>query len=98
MGAIGLPRAVADPEKMRRGAVPIAASGIDAGKRLLIAKEKGLVACIEVRRAELRHQLRSDSASLHEGEGLADARRQCAIALAGGRAGNEIEGPAMDIV
>src|SRR5919202_4062139 len=44
MGAVGLTRAVADPDEVARGRVPVARRGIDARHGLLVAEQQRLVA------------------------------------------------------
>jgi hypothetical protein len=53
MRAVGLARAVADPQEMRRAAVPVAGGGIDAGQRLLIRQQQRLVAGVEIGLAQI---------------------------------------------
>jgi hypothetical protein len=54
MGAVRLAGAVADPQHVGRGVVPVAGRGIDAGQRLLVAEQQRLVAGVEVGLAQLR--------------------------------------------
>jgi hypothetical protein len=98
MRAVQLPRAVADPEEVRRRVVPVATRGIDSRHRLLVAEQQRLVAGVEIRGAQLRHELRRDAAGFHEGERFADVVGDLAVALAGRRAGDEAEIPAVDVV
>ncbi len=42
-GVVGLARAVADPEHMAGGRIPVAGGGIDARQRFLIAKQQRLM-------------------------------------------------------
>ena len=58
MGVVGLARAVADPEHVAGGAVPVAGGRIDARHRLLEAEQQRLVAGVEVGRAQLRDGFR----------------------------------------
>ena len=48
MRAVGLARAVADPDHVRGGVVPVAAGGIDARHRLLVAEQQRFVAGVEI--------------------------------------------------
>ena len=48
MRAIELAGAVADPQHMRRGVVPVAAGGIDPRHRLFIGQQQRFVAGIEI--------------------------------------------------
>ena len=48
MGMIGLARAVADPQHVAGGGVPVAGRRIDARHRLLVAEQQRLVAGVEI--------------------------------------------------
>ena len=54
MRAVRLAGAVADPEEMRRAAVPVAGGAIDARQRLLVGQQQRLVAGVELGLADLR--------------------------------------------
>jgi hypothetical protein len=54
MGVVRLAGAVADPQHVAGGGVPVAAGGIDAGQRLLVAEQQRLVAGVEIGGAQLR--------------------------------------------
>ena len=71
---------------------------VDARQCLLIAEEKRLMARVELRRTQLRDEIRRDSTGFHECERLPDAGRQRAIPSARRRSFNEIKRPAMHIV
>ena len=49
MGVVGLARAVADPDHVAGGRVPVAGGRIEAGHRLLVAEQQRLVAGVETR-------------------------------------------------
>ena len=72
MGVIRLPGAVADPQHVAGGAVPVAGGGIDAGQRLLVAEQQRLVAGEEIGRAHLRMHFGIDAAGAHEVERLGE--------------------------
>ena len=82
MGAVELAGAVADPDHMGGGVVPIAAGGIDPRHRLLVSKQQSFMAGIEIGAAQLRHGTRRDAAGRHEIQRLGDALRQIFILLA----------------
>ena len=73
MGMIELAGAVADPDHVAGGAVPVAAGRIHARHRLLEAEQQRLVAGVEIGRAQLRMALEIEPAGLHEAERLGDA-------------------------
>ena len=60
MRAIDLARAIADPQEMRRAAVPVAAGGIDARQCLFVWQQQRFVADVEV---GLAHVARGGSRS-----------------------------------
>src|SRR6185437_6149700 len=70
---IELTGAVADPQHVARGRVPVAGRGIDARERLLEAEKQRLVTGVEIGRAQLGMALKVEAASLHELERFADA-------------------------
>ena len=76
MGMVELAGAIADPDHMAGGVVPVAGGGIDARHRLLVAEQQRLVAGVEIGRAHLRMRLRIDAAGAHEVERLGDALGQ----------------------
>src|SRR6516165_11134113 len=53
MAMVELPRAIADPDKMAGGCIPIPGRGIDPRHCLLVAEQQGFVAGVEVGRAQL---------------------------------------------
>ena len=84
MGVVELARAVADPEEMAGGRVPMAARGIDTREGLLIGKQQCLMARVEIRAPEPLRIIRRDTAGPHEVERLRDAARQLIIAAPAG--------------
>ena len=72
MGVIELAGAVADPQHMPRGRVPVAGGRIDARESLLVAEQQRLVAGVEARGAELRRVVGVEPAGAHEAQGLGD--------------------------
>ena len=98
MRAVRLARAVADPQEMRRAAVPIAGGGIDAGQRLLVRQQQRLVADVEIRLAQVARGRAGHAAGGHEGQRLVDAVRQVAVALGQRRALDEAQVPAVHLV
>ena len=53
MRAVHLARAIADPQEMRRAAVPVAGGGIDPGQRLLVGQQQRLMAGVEIGLAQV---------------------------------------------
>ncbi len=82
MRAVGLARAVADPQHVRRAVVPIAAGGIDARQRLLVRQQQRLVRGVEIGLADLRRGLRGQAARRHEIQRLRQAIGHLLIARA----------------
>ena len=77
---IVLARAVADPQHMAGGGVPVAGGRIDAGERFLEAEQQRFVAGIEIGGAQLGMALEVETAGLHEAERLRDAVGQLDVA------------------
>ena len=98
MRALGLARAVADPQEMRRAAVPVAGGGIDAGERLLVRQQQRLVADVEVGLAHVARGRAGHAAGGHERQRLVDALRQILVAFRQRRALGEIQVPAMHLM
>ncbi len=66
MGVIVLAGAVADPDHVARGGVPVAGRGIGAGEGLLVAEQQRFVAGVKVGGAERRVDRESQAAGAHE--------------------------------
>ena len=98
MGAVQLAGAVADPQHVGGGVVPVAGGGIDARHRLLVGQQQRLVAGVEIGGAQLRHRVRRDAAGRHEVQRFGDALRETFILFAGRRVRDEAQHPTMDIV
>ncbi len=98
MRAIELARAIADPEHVGGGIVPVAAGGIDARHRLLVVEQQRFVAGVEIGGAQLRHGFRRDAARFHEFERFGNSRGQALILFAGRRACDEAQHPTVHIV
>ena len=81
MGMVGLAGAVADPQHVARGCIPVAGGRIDAGHGLLKAQQQRLMAGEELGLAQLRRGIGIDAAGAHEAQGLGDAVGQCLVAL-----------------
>ena len=82
MGVVELAGAVADPDHVAGGGVPVAGGGIDAGHGLLVAEQQRLVAGVEVGGAQFGMGLEVDAAGAHEVERLGDAVGQLLVAAA----------------
>ena len=97
MGVIGLAGAVADPQHVAGGGVPVAARRIDPGQRLLIAEQQRLMAREEFGRAQLRRRIGIDAAGAHEAQSFGDAVSQRLITLPGRTVLQETKRPLMDM-
>ena len=91
------PGAIADPQHVGAGVVPLAGERILPGQRLLVGEQQRLVAGVELRALELRHGLRIDTARFHEVERFADAVRYVLESLGPGAAPHELERPPVDL-
>ena len=98
MRMVGLARAVADPDHVAGGRVPVAAGGIDARHRLLEAEQQRLVAGEEIRLPQLRVRFRVDADGAHEAQRLGDLVGQRLVALALRAVGDEAEHPLMHVL
>ncbi len=98
MGAVELAGAVADPQHVRAGVVPVAAGGIDARHRLFVGQQQRFVAGVEIGAAQLGHGVRGDAACRHEIERFGDTLCETFILFAGRRVRDEAQHPTMDIV
>ena len=81
MRVVGLARAIADPDHVAGGAVPVAGRRILARHRLLVAEQQRFVAGVDIGAAQLRMVLEIEPAGLHEGERLGDAVRHLLVAV-----------------
>ncbi|GJE07014.1 hypothetical protein AOPFMNJM_2338 [Methylobacterium jeotgali] len=98
MGVVRLPGAVADPEHVAGGGIPVAGRRIDAGQRLLVAEQQRLVARVEIRRAHLLVRLRIDADGAHEVERVRHPARHVGVARGLRRVLHEAEHPALRVV
>jgi hypothetical protein len=98
MGAVGLAGAVADPQHMGRGVVPVAAGGIDARHRLLIRQQQRFVAGVEIGATQLGHGIRGDAAGRHEIQRFGNTLCETFVFFAGRRVRYEAQHPTMHIV
>ena len=97
MRLVRVARAVADPEHVRRAAVPVARQAVHAGQRLLPGQQQRLVGRIEGRLAKLRRGLGGEAAGGDEFERFGEPVRHVAVSLAQLLA-HEVEIPAVDLV
>ena len=98
MRVVELARAVAGPQEMSRGGVPIADGGIDAREGLLVAEQQRLVARIEARGAELRRIVGREPDGAHEAQGFGDVLGDFLVAVAGRAVLDEAEIPPMHVL
>src|SRR5712671_7225608 len=80
MGVVELPGAVADPDHVARGRVPVPGSRVDAGKSLLVAEQQRLMAGVEIGGAQLGMALEIEAAGAHEIQRIRDAVSQLLVA------------------
>ena len=95
MAVIELAGAVADPDHVARGGVPVAGGGIAAGHRLLVAEQQRLVAGVEIGAAQLRMAFEIEAAGAHEIQRVGDAVGQFLVAARLRRILHETEHPLM---
>ena len=81
MRVVELARAVADPDHVAGGAVPVAGGRILPRHRLLVAEQQRLVAGVDIGAAQLGMAFEIEAAGLHEGERLGDAVGDLAVAV-----------------
>src|SRR6185437_14322999 len=75
MTVLELAGAVADPDHVARGRVPVAGRGIDPRHRLLVAEQERLMAGVEIGRAQLGMAFEVEAAGAHEIERIRNAVR-----------------------
>jgi hypothetical protein len=73
VAVIELAGAIADPDHVAGGRVPVAGRGIDAGERLLVAEQQRLMAGVEIGRAQLGMAFQIKPAGAHEVQRVRDA-------------------------
>ena len=76
MAVIELAGAVADPDHMTRGRVPVAGGGIDPREGLLVAEQQRFVAGVEIGGAQFRMAFEIEAAGAHEIQRVRDTIRQ----------------------
>ena len=81
MCAIGLARAVPDPEHMARARQPFAGFGLLAAQRLFVFQQQGFVAGVELNRLQRMRCVRVHARRRHEIKRVGDARGQVAVFL-----------------
>ena len=85
--------AVADPDHVGAGVVPVARQAVAAGQRLFVGQQQRLVAGVEAGALQLRQRLGIDPAGFHEVERLADPVGDVGELVRPGAAAHEIERP-----
>ena len=90
--------AIANPQHVRRGVIPLAGERILTGQRLLIRQQQRLMAGVETGSLDLRDSLWRDAAGFHEGQRLTDAVGHIFELLCPGRTAHEIVGPCMHLM
>ena len=88
--AVGLPRALADPEHVRRAVVPVAGQRVAAREALLVVQHEALVARPDVDLVQLGLAREVDAAGGHEAQRALDLARDLLVAAALGRARDEL--------
>src|SRR3954454_18753407 len=79
MAVIELARAVADPDHVARGRVPVPGHRIDAREGLLIPEQQRLMAGVEIGRAQLAVAFEIETAGAHKIQRLRDAIGQLLV-------------------
>ncbi len=97
MRVIRLAGAVADPDHVAGGVVPIPGRGIDARHRLLVREQQRLVARVEIRDPHFGMRLGIDAAGAHEVERLGDPSRELLVAMRLWAVFDEAEHPLMRV-
>ena len=97
MSVVELARAIADPDHVAGGGVPIAGGRIDAGEGLLEAEQQRLVAGVEIGGAERGVDGEGQSAGAHEIERAGNAVGQIGIGLRLRRAADRLQHPLMHV-
>ena len=90
-------RAVADPEHVRRAVVRLPGQRVGAGQRLLVLEQQTLVARPDVDLVQRALGREVDADRLHEAERALDLVRERLVALAGGRARDELAVPRVHV-
>ena len=95
MAVVELAGAVADPDHVARGRVPVAGGGIDAREGLLVAEQQRLVAGVEIGGAQLGMAFEIEAAGAHEVQRVGNAIGQFLVAARLRRILQEAEHPLM---
>ena len=95
MAVVELAGAVADPDHVARGRVPVAGGGIDPGEGLLVAEQQRLVAGVEIGGAQFGMAFEIEPAGAHEVQRVRDAIGQFLVAARLRRILEEAEHPLM---
>src|SRR5699024_2243973 len=82
--AVELPRALPDPQEVPGAAVDLPGARVDAGERLLVVQQQGLVGGVELHDLQ-RIEVRADR--VHEAHGLVDLPGQLLVAVVPGPGG-----------
>ena len=81
MRAVGLPRAVADPDHVARARDRQAGGRVDPRQRLFVFQQQRLVAGVEIDLGQRVRRVRVDPGRVHEVQRVADAVRHVAVLL-----------------
>ena len=98
VGAIEVARAVAQPDQVRRGVVPVTRQGVGTGHGLLEAEQERLMRGVQGRGRHTRRVGFRQAAGGHEAQRLGDPVGDLAVALALRGAGHEVQVPVVDLV
>ena len=98
VGAVGLVRALADPQHVGRAVVPVAGEAVLAGERLFVAEDQCLVAGEDVDLAEIVVRIRVDAGGAHEPQRPVDLAGDSLVALSLGTRRDELLVPRVDTV
>ena len=95
MAVVELAGAVADPDHVARGRVPVAGGGIDPGEGLLVAQQQRLMAGVEIGGAQFGMAFEIEPAGAHEVQRVRDAIGQFLVPARLRRILEETEHPLM---
>jgi hypothetical protein len=79
MAVVELTGAIADPDHVARGRIPVAGGGIDPGEGLLIAEQQRFMAGVDIGGAQFGMAFEIEPAGAHEIQRVGDPVRQLLV-------------------